>query len=157
MTLAVDSNVLFDVLLDDPEHAERSAEMLAAAVEAGPVVVCPVVYAELAAQFDEQNDVDRFLHDLSFRLVAFELPALREAGRAWRNYARRRSAMVQCPQCGKEFDVRCRSCNAVVRWRQHLLPDFLIGGHALTQAEGLLSRDRGYYQTYFPDLRLLPE
>ncbi|MDP2949767.1 MAG: hypothetical protein Q8P22_09560 [Chloroflexota bacterium] len=76
------------------------------------------------------------------------------AGRAWTDYVRRRPARPACPQCGIAQDVRCSSCDASIQPRQHVLSDFVIGAHALVQADRLLTRDRGYYATYVPELKL---
>lgn len=48
----------------------------------------------------------------------------------------------------------CTRCGETVAVRQHVLSDFLVGAHALAQADGLLTRDRGFYGSYFPDLAI---
>lgn len=154
MRTAVDTNVLLDVLAGDEAASDASGRALREASRGGPLVICPVVYSELAAAFDQQEDLDAFLSDMSVRPEPFTDAALWLSARAWRLYSRRRGRHVQCPHCGHQFESRCPNCGAVVSWRQHIISDFLIGGHAAQQADVLLTRDRGYYQTYFPVLRL---
>lgn len=155
MTTGSDTNILLDILFDSAEYAEASTRALRDALSLGPVVICPIVYAELAAQFPSHEELTAFLQDLTIRLVGFEADSLFAAARAWRLYTARRGTTAQCPECGRTFAIKCPTCSRSISWRQHVIPDFLIGAHALLQTEALLSRDRGYYRTYFPDLRLI--
>ncbi len=153
MITAVDTNILLDVLIPDAPHGDESERALAEAVRAGAVAISHPVYAELAVHFPEQEHLDRFLADTGLRLEPSNADALHRAGRAWSEYIRRQPALA-CPQCGARQELHCGQCGASVQPRQHVIADFIIGAHALAQADQLLTRDRGYYATYFPDLTL---
>ncbi len=153
MITAVDTNILLDVLIPDAPHGDASERALAEALRAGAVLISDPVYAELAAHFPDQQRLDRFLADTGLRLESSNAEALYRAGRGWSEYIRRRPALA-CPQCGATQDLRCDKCGASVQPRQHVVADFIIGAHALVQADQLLTRDRGYYATYFPELAL---
>lgn len=74
---------------------------------------------------------------------------------AWRRYARDRGREIQCPRCGRRTEFVCPNCGSPVLWRQHIIPDFLVGDHAAAQADRLLTRDPHYFQRYFPEVDIV--
>jgi predicted nucleic acid-binding protein len=131
MITALDTNILLDILLPNLQFCDLSARALEGAAGAGSLVVCDLVYSELCAHFPNRRQCDEFLEESGIRVESLGRDASFLASRTWRKYRL---------QGGK---------------RNRILPDFLIGAHAQTQASGLLTRDRGFYREMFPSLVLL--
>jgi predicted nucleic acid-binding protein len=131
MITAVDTNVLLDILLLDSRFCDASSSALVASATAGSLVICDLVYAELAVHFEDQRTCDEFLDDTEIQVEPLTREACFDASRAWRAYRRRGGR------------------------RTRILADFLIGSHAQVQASRLLSRDRGFYHAAFPSLEIL--
>jgi predicted nucleic acid-binding protein len=152
---AIDSNVLIDVILADPTFAVSSADALADALQEGTLIVCEAVVAEVFPVFQEQRRIDEFFRRTGIHLEPSTMGALSRAGTAWEQYRSRNRSVIVCQQCGQSRMIICETCKAGIEIRQRLITDFLIGAHALAQADRLLTRDRGYFRTYFPDLKLV--
>ena len=155
MITAIDSNILFDILVRDQDFAIPSEQALETALADGVVVISEPVIAELAARFPDESSLTEFLTKAHIRIQPSTIESLHVAGLAWRQYSRNRPDGLICPQCGSHERPLCSACKRQLMSRQHVLSDFLIGAHAQIQADGLLTRDRGYFRTYFPNLELI--
>jgi predicted nucleic acid-binding protein len=143
VTVAVDTNILLDLVSTDTKHFEASSQRLDEASRVDEVIVGEIAYAELAPHFADEEGAGLFLSGLGIVLRRSSPAALEAAGRAFKAYLKSRQPQT-CPSCG-----------AILPGRERILPDFMIGAHALVHAGRLLTRDRGYYATYFPDLVLV--
>ena len=153
MITAVDTNILLDYLNSAEVHNEQSTQRLLEAGQEDGFVISQTVYAELAPVFESFEDLNQFLETAGIDVSPSSERGQFTAGKAFLGYIRRRPAL-QCTEYGATETASCERCGTQIRIRQHIVSDFLIGAHALMHADRLLTRDRSYYRTYFPDLTL---
>ena len=156
MITAVDTNILLDILIPGEPHSESSKLLLDKHLSSGKLILCEVVFAELAARFPSEQELKLFLAETGMRLVHSNEKSLHIAGMRWAEFARKsRKDRFSCGNCGNIFEATCPKCRAVFTKRQLVLGDFLIGAHALVHADCLLSRDLGVYKRNFRDLKIV--
>lgn len=127
----VDTNVIFDVLSRDEAWGDWSAAMLVAAANRGPVVINPIIYAELAVRYDRIEDLDSAVPAHYFTRAHLPWEAAFLAAKCFARYRKRGGS------------------------RTSTLPDFFIGSHAAVAGLTLLTRDATRYRSYFPKLNLI--
>jgi predicted nucleic acid-binding protein len=130
MTL-VDTNVLIDLVQDDPQWADWSEEQLLKAHKKGPLFINVVGYAELAPALDSIILLDDFLKRCKIAVKDISRPAAYLAGEVFLQYRKRKGT------------------------KTGVLADFFIGAQAQTEGWTILSRDAGRYKTYFPRVKLI--
>ncbi len=155
MITAVDTNILLDILIPGEPFAASSKMLLDKHLSKGQLVICEIVFSELAAGFLSDQKLNSFLSDTGISLVYSNEKALFLAGSRWREYAQKGiKNRFPCAQCGHTYQVSCPQCGTILTKRLHVLADFVIGAHALVQADCILSRDLGVYRSYYKDLQV---
>lgn len=129
--LLVDTNVIIDVVDDDPRWFAWSARQMEYQSRVHELVVNPIVYAELSSAFESQQALEDRLADMEIAFRDLTRPALYLGGMAHRHYRRQGGA------------------------RHTILADFLIGAHAAVLGCGILTRDPRRYRSYFPRVPLV--
>ncbi len=129
--ILVDSNVLLDVITADPRWQAWSAGALEKHLETDRLVINPIVYAEIAFDFESIEEVNELLPSSDYEYAP--LP---------------REAAFLAARCHAQYRAAGGS-------RAMILPDLLIGAHGVVERMSLLTRDVRRYRTYFPGLRLI--
>lgn len=129
--LLVDTNVLVDVLEDDPDWADWSVRQLRAQSQVHELLINPVIYAELSLTFDSFQALDDAIAGMGITVKELSRPALFLAGKAFVKY--RRSGGT----------------------KGNVLTDFFIGAHAAVLGCPILTRDARRYRGYFPTVVLI--
>jgi predicted nucleic acid-binding protein len=127
----VDTNVLLDVLEDDPKWSSWSQEKLDAASATDTLAINPVIYSELSIAFDRIEELEAVIADASLAVESIPREALFLAGKVFLNYRRSRGT------------------------KQSVLHYFYIGAHAAVMQWPILTRDVSRYQTYYPTVSLI--
>lgn len=127
--LLVDTNVLVDVLEDDPDWADWSITQLQNQAQVHQLIINPIIYSEVSLTFSSVEALDDCLDAMKLKMVDIPKPALFLAGKAFVQYRR---------QGGTKHNV---------------LADFFIGAHAAVAGLPILTRDERRYASYFPSVR----
>lgn len=129
--MLVDTNVLVDVLENDPEWAEWSIAALQAQSKVHQLIINPIIYSELSLTFSTVEALDQVLKSMDLNVVEIPKSALFLAGKAFVQY-RRRGGL-----------------------KSNVLGDFFIGAHAAVSGLPILTRDTRRYISYFPSVKLV--
>jgi len=126
-----DTNVLLDIATADPTWLAWSENQFRTIAAQGPILINPIIYAELAPAFTSAADLNKWLDPAIFRRLPLPYPAGWIAAQAFLKYRRGGGAKTSP------------------------LPDFYIGAHAEIEKWTLVTRDAARYRTYFPNVALI--
>ncbi|MCP5099074.1 MAG: PIN domain-containing protein [Chloroflexi bacterium] len=129
--LLVDSNIILDIFLDDPNWAAWSEATLTQYGNDNPLFINPIVYTEISIGFNRIEELENAIEMAGFQILEMPKEALFLAGKVFLQYRRNKGT------------------------KSSPLPDFLIGAHAAVSQMSLITRDVARYRTYFPTVELI--
>ena len=129
--ILVDTNILLDVVTDDPQWADWSQHQLRSAALSDRLAINAVIYAEVSIYYERIDDLDAMLDTAGITIAEIPRPALFLAGKVFRAYRKAGGT------------------------KTGVLPDFFIGAHAAVAKMRLLTRDPRRYRSYYPTAGLI--
>jgi predicted nucleic acid-binding protein len=127
----IDTNLIVDIVNDNPTWVEWSESVLSDAVHVGPVYINPIVYAEVSLAYDTIEALNSALGVLGITREPLPFEAGFLAGRAYLAYRRAGGT------------------------RSSPIPDFYIGAHAVVAGLTVLTRDPRRIRNYFPTVKII--
>ncbi len=154
-SVIVDTNVLVYIYSGIPNIGKTYAELLGDLSAKYNLVIPKLVYGELSLIFSTSKELNFFLSDTGIIIGDIKPEAYALAAKRWNKYNKRR--VLICQNCGKKIQrLICTECSEEINIRQHILTDFIIGAYAIQTSERkLVTNDKGYYSTYFPELTII--
>lgn len=131
MEVMIDSNVILDIVTEDPNWFNWSSDIVAFYADTHTLIINPIIYSEVSIGYQTIEDVDTVLPPSYFRRMPIPWEAAFKAGKSFLQY-RKRGGSKRTP-----------------------LPDFFIGAHADFLGIQLITRDAARFRTYFPELKLI--
>jgi len=129
--MLVDTNILIDVLNNEPQWADWSINQLRLQSKIHVLSINPIIYSELSCAFSKFEDLDDVVHNLCLKYLEIPKPALFLAGKAFLTYRQKGGT------------------------KHNILGDFFVGAHAAVSGLPVLTRDTQRYKTYFPSVQLV--
>ena len=129
--ILVDSNIILDVFLNDPNWVDWSESKLEEFSSITKLFINPVIYSEVSVGFKRIEELESALTRSGFQMLEIPKEALFLAGKAFLKYRKNRGT------------------------KRSPLPDFYIGAQAAIFDMDLITRDVTRYRTYFPTVRLI--
>lgn len=127
----VDSNILLDIFLDDPDWADWSESILAEYSHHSKLYINTIIYSEISIAFEKIEKLESALDKGGIEILDLPKEALFLAGKAFLKYRRGKGTKISP------------------------LPDFYAGAQAAIFSLDLITRDVDRYRTYFPSVKLI--
>jgi hypothetical protein len=129
--LMVDSNVILDIFLNDPNWVDWSEKTLNHFSKTNALFINPIIYTQVSIGYNRIEELENVLQKAGFEMLEIPKEALFLAGKVFLKYRRNKGT------------------------KSSPLPDFFIGAHAAVLNINLITRDVSRYATYFPSVRLI--